>query len=144
LHYRAGSVSVLELHGNIHRTRCSIEGVVVEGHDEDDAPPQCPACGGWLRPDVVWFGEMLDAWILGEAERRASECDVFISVGTSAQVYPAAALPQTAKRAGAALIEINIDDTALSSHADYVLREPATSGVAQLEGLLNTLGRRSG
>jgi NAD-dependent deacetylase len=143
LHRRAGSDQVLELHGNLHRTKCSNEDVVVQDWDEDgQVPPRCRACGGPLRPDVVWFGEMLDAWIVGEAERLAGQCDVFASIGTSAQVYPAASLPLVAKRAGATVVEINVEETPVSGYADVVLREPASTGVPKLLEMLPRLRRR--
>ena len=122
LHARAGSRNVTELHGNILRSKCSLEETVVEDFDEDEAPPVCPGCGAPLRPDVVWFGEALP----GEAFRAASEaaraCDVFLSVGTSSLVYPAAALPFEALENGAALVEINPHGTPLTPHAAHALR----------------------
>lgn len=143
LHRRAGSRNVLELHGNLNRTRCADEDVVVQDWEDDGhVPPHCRACGGLLRPDVVWFGEMLDAWILGEAERLARSCDVFVSIGTSASVHPAAALPVLARDAGARVIEINVEETPVSAHADVVLRGPASAGVARLLELLPDLPRR--
>lgn len=143
LHRRAGSRNLLELHGNIQRSKCSVEGVVVQGHDEDVELPRCPVCGAYLRPDVVWFGEMLDAWTLGEAERLARHCDVFVSIGTSAEVYPAAALPQAAKQAGALVIEINPEETPVSAYADQVWREAASVGTGRLALALKDAGRRA-
>lgn len=125
LHQRAGSRDVVELHGNIARVKCFDGCGVVEAYDETGRPPRCPACGAWLRPDVVWFGEMLPPEALATAERAAAECDAFLSVGTSAVVYPAADLPWRAKRAGAVLVEINRDETPLSGQVDHLLRGPA-------------------
>lgn len=142
LHRRAGSRNLLELHGNIGRSKCSVEGVVVQGHDEDVELPRCPVCGAFLRPDVVWFGEMLDAWTLAEAERLARECDVLVSIGTSAEVYPAAALPQSAKQAGALVIEINPVETPVSAYADQVWREPAGAATGRLADALRAVRRR--
>jgi len=143
LHRRAGSAHLLELHGNLHRTKCSTEDVVVQDWDEDgQVPPRCRACGAPLRPDVVWFGEMLDAWMLGEAERLARQCDVFVSIGTSALVHPAASLPLVAKRAGATVVEVNIEETPVTGYADVVLREPAITGVPKLLEMLPSLRQR--
>jgi NAD-dependent SIR2 family protein deacetylase len=89
LHQRAGSTDVLELHGNIHRIKCFAENVVVNDWRESlDAPPRCPRCGNWLRPDVVWFGEMLPQGALGAAHAAAAACQVFLSVGTSTYLCP--------------------------------------------------------
>ena len=123
LHQRAGSQRVIELHGNIHRSKCIRENRVVDDwRDEDGVPPRCPRCGAFLRPDVVWFGEMLPAAALEEAEAAAHSCDVFFSVGTSAAVYPAAQLPLTARDAGATVIEVNKDPTRISGAVTYSLR----------------------
>jgi NAD-dependent deacetylase len=108
LHQRAGSSRVLELHGNIMRTRCSRDGNPVERWaDGSDLPPLCPACGAPLRPDVVWFGEPLPAAALDAAWRAAGACEVFLSIGTSNLVEPAASLPWRAASAGAEVIVIN-------------------------------------
>ena len=125
LHQRAGSRDVIELHGNILRTKCSVEGVVVEDYAEEEPPPVCPSCGAPLRPDVVWFGEMLPPGALGAASEATRGADVFLCVGTSSLVYPAAALPFEALENGAMLVEINPDQTPLTPHADYSIRGPA-------------------
>jgi NAD-dependent deacetylase len=126
LHQRAGSRQVVELHGNITRTKCFEEGVVVEEWPEtDQVPPPCPTCGGWLRPDVVWFNEMLPANELARAEVASRECEIFFSVGTSSLVYPAASLPLAARSSGALVVEVNVDATPLTKRADYFLRGPA-------------------
>ena len=126
LHQRAGSIRVVELHGNITQVRCSREGTrVAQWDDSDDAPPRCAACGAFLRPDVVWFEEMLPDDALEAAEDAATRCDVLLVVGTSAEVYPAAALPAIARRRGAQVVEINPDTTPLTAQADHVLHGPA-------------------
>jgi len=94
LHQRAGSGNVVELHGNIQRTKCFTENTVVtEWPDTADVPPKCPRCGGLLRPDVVWFEEAMPEVETELAFRVSRECDVFFSIGTSTMVHPAAALP---------------------------------------------------
>lgn len=125
LHQRAGSSGVIELHGNISRIRCSNGCGVIGAFPAEESPPGCPHCGHHLRPDVVWFGELLPHEALERATRAASECDVFLSVGTSALVYPAAQLPLSALHAGAAVVEINPDETPLSRRASYVLQGTA-------------------
>lgn len=108
LHTEAGSVRLFELHGNIRRVRCSVEGAVVPTWEErDDLPPACPACGALLRPDVVWFGELLPARAAQEAWRAAEQADLFLSVGTSNLVEPAASLPWLAHRRGASVLVVN-------------------------------------
>jgi NAD-dependent deacetylase len=130
LHARAGSRALVELHGNLARVRCSREGRIVERWDEpfDGLPPRCPHCGAFLRPDVVWFDEMLPARALAQAEDDAARCDLMIVAGTSAEVHPAASLPLIAKAAGARLVEVNPHETPLTRLADHVIRE--RSGVA--------------
>jgi NAD-dependent deacetylase len=126
LHQRAGSERVLVYHGNILRDRCTAEGVVVQC-PERAAPglPRCPACGALLRPDVVWFGEAIPREPMLEAAVAADTCDVFLSVGTSSLVYPAAGLAEAALRRGATVIEVNPNATDLSDAVHVVLQGPA-------------------
>src|SRR5574341_154130 len=99
LHQQAGSRGVIELHGNLQRTKCFEENVVVEAWPiTGAAPPRCPRCGGLLRPDVVWFGEALPQPALAAAVEAAQACDLFFAIGTSALVQPAASLPFEAIR----------------------------------------------
>src|SRR3712207_5027999 len=113
-HWMAGSRDMVELHGNIARTKCFDEGVPVDSWEETgEVPPRCPHCGGDLRPDVVWFGEGIPAHALHKALEATQECDVFLCVGTSAMVEPAASLPLIAKRHQARVAEINPQQTAL-------------------------------
>jgi NAD-dependent deacetylase len=125
LHHRAGSRTVLELHGSIARARCSRERTVFESWAEDGEPPPCPDCGAPLRPDVVWFGETLPAGVLEAAVRAAWSCDLLLSVGTSGLVEPAASLPFEALRYGATLVEVNPASTPLTDFAHFVLAGPA-------------------
>ena len=117
LHARAGSKRIVELHGNIHRFRCFENACASSNFDVEHG--RCRSCGGNLRPDVVWFGEMLPPAALETAMTAADECDVFFSIGTSSVVYPAADLWRRAKERGAIVIEINKDATALTPLADY-------------------------
>jgi NAD-dependent deacetylase len=126
LHQRAGSPGVLEYHGNILRDRCTVEQIVAERSEDARAGlPRCAACGGLLRPDVVWFGEAIPAGPMTLAAAAAEDCDVFLSVGTSSLVYPAAGLAEVALRRRATVIEINPNATDLSPHADLVLAGPS-------------------
>jgi NAD-dependent deacetylase len=132
LHQRAGSRGLIELHGNILRTRCSAEGIEVDEHEASESPPVCPSCGAPLRPDVVWFGEMLPPGALDAASEAARGADIFLSIGTSSLVYPAAALPYEALEGGAILVEVNPEETPLTPYADYALRGPADDVLPRL------------
>jgi len=126
LHRRAGSQNVIELHGNITRTKCfDEETIVTSWPDTDEVPPRCPRCHGLLRPDVVWFGEQLPHGALSRAVEAARQSHVFLSVGTSAVVQPAASLPLEAVQNGALTVEINPQPTPISPYMDYVLPGPA-------------------
>jgi len=113
LHQRAGSTDVIEFHGNLFSDRCFAEGRPVDC-DQESAVPQCPACGSPVRPGVVWFGEAIPESALNESFAAATDCDVFLSVGTSSLVYPAAGLGELAHASGAVTIEINPNPTAQS------------------------------
>jgi NAD-dependent deacetylase len=110
LHQRAGSSTVHELHGNIFRTRSQGDGQVVESWlDTGESPPRCPRTGAILRPDVVLFGEMLPPLPWDAASHAAPSCDVFLSIGTSGVVEPAASLVRYAQMAGATVVVTNLD-----------------------------------
>ena len=116
LHQRAGSTRVIELHGNISRVKCSREDRIVEAWEETDAPPPlCPHCRAHLRPDVVWFGEVLPEQAVRDATEATAACDVFFSIGTSGLVYPAASFINFANRSGAMVVVINPDEEAQAS-----------------------------
>jgi NAD-dependent deacetylase len=125
LHDAAGSRRILKLHGDIWRLRCTVCGAdwIDRSVPLRALPPLC-ACGGLARPAVVWFGEMLPREILREAE-RAAEADVFLLIGTSAVVYPAAGLVPSAKAAGATVMEINLEPTFFSGIVDFAFRGQA-------------------
>jgi NAD-dependent deacetylase len=133
LHQLAGSRKVIELHGNITRTKCFDEGTIISTwKDTGDVPPKCPNCGGLLRPDVVWFEEPLPEAEIAQAQKASRSCDVFLSVGTSTVVYPAAALPFEAMRSGATVVEINPQPTPLTDKAEFVLSGAAGSVLPEL------------
>ena len=140
-HQAAGNRKVLEIHGNILRSRC------VECHKiynskpyiMKDHLPHCE-CGGLLRPDVVWFGEALSEDLLKQSYEAAQSCEIFFSIGTSSIVQPAASFPVVAKNHGAYLVEINVENTPLSSIADEVLLGKAGEILPELvekAGILN-------
>lgn len=121
LHSKAGSRSVVELHGNIWKLRCTREGTVEEVRDNPlpHIPPICPNCGSFLRPHIVWFGESLDPVVLDRAYDLSESCQVMFVIGTSAVVHPAASLPYAAARAGAKIVEVNLEPTSLTPHANF-------------------------
>jgi NAD-dependent deacetylase len=122
LHQRAGSDNVIEFHGNLFDERCFVKGCAVAGEaDHSSAVPSCPACGGNIRPGVVWFGEAIPERALSDATSAATDCDLFFSIGTSSLVWPAAGLADTARRAGAMIVEINPNATSLSGRSDFCL-----------------------
>jgi len=126
LHELAGSGKVLKLHGDIWRLRCTACGANFPNRRVPlpKIPPHC-ACGGLARPGVVWFGEPLPEGMMNEAEHAVAAAEVFVVIGTSAVVYPAAGLVPFAKAAGAKVIEINTETTAFSATVDCCLQGPA-------------------
>lgn len=144
LHERAGQNNVLELHGNITKSRCERCGFLQALQVDFEIPPTCNRCGSRCRPNVVWFGETLPPQILQLALNAFATCDVAIVIGTSGVVEPAASLARFAKQPrqpkqprqtnqeGAFVIEINPDETPLSSVADLSLRTSASEGMKLL------------
>lgn len=122
LHRLAGSRRMLEIHGSIWEVRCLACGAVREDRRVPlPIPPHCDACGGLLRPNVVWFGESLNPDILRQAKAALTRCDLVLVVGTSAVVQPAASFALWARGAGAKIVEINPDPTPLTAHCDFAL-----------------------
>jgi NAD-dependent deacetylase len=125
LHQAAGSRDVIELHGNIRRVKCFDNDHIAKSWTDGDPVPRCAVCGSMLRPDVVWFGEVLPEEALSEAMGAAADCDVFLSIGTSSVVEPAALLPGIAKNSGAKVIEVNPAETPITAIADFSFRGAA-------------------
>jgi NAD-dependent deacetylase len=127
LHRRAGSGVVHELHGNIERNYCIGCGRAFSNAEvlAQEGVPRCTECGKAIRPDVVWFGEQLPPEEWDRSVRAAQSADVFLSIGTSGVVYPAASLPQISKSSGAYLVEINPEPTPLTDMADEFLQGPS-------------------
>lgn len=128
LHERAGSDTVIHLHGSLHQPRCATCGRSHAFPDEMPnepeggrrlPPPRCTRCRGLIRPGVVWFGESLPEGAFYQAQEAAENCDLLISVGTSSLVYPAAGLPHLAKAHGSLLVQINPQPTNLDGHATW-------------------------
>jgi len=134
LHCRAGNKRVLELHGNIERSYCIdcrkfVEDVEVTSEKK---VPRCSSCNGLIRPDVVWFGEMLPEGVFEAATKAARQCELFLTIGTSAVVYPAAGLPMTARNQGAYVVEVNTEPTEISHTVNETLLGKAGEVLPQL------------
>jgi NAD-dependent deacetylase len=140
LHERAGTRNVTRFHGSLGslacRDRCSGAPETWEAPGPlAEVPPRCPHCGGLARPGVVWFGEAIPAEAL-RAAAEAVDCDVFLAVGTSAVVYPAAGLIHEAGARGACTVEINPDATPATGGLDLVLPGPAETVLDRVERVL--------
>ncbi|WP_344446820.1 SIR2 family NAD-dependent protein deacylase [Kitasatospora nipponensis] len=144
LHQRAGlpDRKVLELHGSARRVQCvrcrrygEMSAALARVAAGEDDPP-CRECGGILKPATVMFGERLDPEVIGKAEAVARACELFIAVGSTLQVHPAALLPQIAVESGARLIIVNAEPTPYDPVADQVLREPISSALPALVATL--------
>jgi NAD-dependent deacetylase len=133
LHERAGSTDVIRLHGNIAGNKCfyncqgsptPVDVSQIEW-DKTSGPPPCPYCGRWVRPDVVWFGEMLPPDALSRAAELLTRTEVILVVGTSGVVSPAAEMPLIAKQHGAGIIEVNPYKSQITPIADIWLEAPS-------------------
>jgi NAD-dependent deacetylase len=135
LHQRAGSNDVIEFHGNLFDDRCfSCSAPAVA--DESLDVPICLDCGGNLRPGVVWFGESIPEAALNDSCAAASDCDVFLSVGTSSLVYPAAGLATLAGENDALVVEINPNPTPHASNFDIAIAGKSGLVIPELINLL--------
>lgn len=124
LHQRAGSANIAELHGNITRSfciDCEHDATTADLQNAAEGQATCPDCGGYFRPDVVWFGEMLPEREITQADAAARRADVFLSIGTSAIVHPAAGLPIIAREYGAYVAEINLEPSAIAEYMSEVV-----------------------
>jgi NAD-dependent deacetylase len=138
LHFRAGTTRLTEIHGNRFLVRCMNcgERSPLDRVSFEMMPPLCTGCGGVLKNDTVMFGEPIPDDALRECYRQAALADVFLVIGTSAVVYPAADFPVMAKRRGVPLIEINPEPSALSELADVAIRARAGEALPRLVGML--------
>jgi NAD-dependent protein deacetylase/lipoamidase len=141
LHERAGTRDVIRFHGSIWELKCArqCDGMPAVWEDRTAPlavlPPGCPHCGGLARPNVVWFGEEIDRDVLRRCQ-GAIDCDVFLSIGTSSVVYPAAGLLHEAKRHGAATVEINPAATDAASVVDLAIAAPAEDILPAIDRML--------
>lgn len=134
MHQRAGTRDVVELHGSLWRVRCEGCGVVQENHDLAMKIIR-HECGGLWRPDITWFGDALDGSVFEQAVAAVESCDVFIAVGTSGVVYPAAGLPELAMQSGAWLVEVNPEMTSLTHLYDLHLPLKASEALVHIFNL---------
>ncbi len=136
LHPRAGSRRLVELHGSIHRSRCTgchrVDDLPKEVEADDAPDPVCGTCGKILRPHIVWFGEMYQPGVMETATAAAEGADVAIVAGTSAMVWPPIALALHAQSRGAFLIDVNPESTSVSVQADQHLAAPAGEALPAL------------
>ena len=132
LHQRAGASDVVELHGSLWRVRCDREHLIREDTSVPMSPRQC-TCGAYFRPDIVWFEDSLREETLRRAQELLLACDLLVTVGTSAVVYPAAELPRIAMKNGATTVEINLEDTPVSALYQHRLRGKASEILASLQ-----------
>jgi len=136
LHIRAGTARLIRLHGSLWTLACWNECGATPWRDERvpfaALPPRCAQCKGLARPAVVWFGEALDADDVNAA-LDACACDVFLTVGTSSIVYPAAGLVHEAQRLGAFTVEVNLDPTPASRVVDLAIQGPAEVVLPEVE-----------
>lgn len=143
LHQRAGSRDVLELHGNLFEDRCTRCARIFDRSHAKEVPPplpSCDACGHLLRPGVVWFGETLPPAVWEAAEAAVLRARLLLVVGTSAVVYPAAGLVDTAQSGGSAVIEINLESTPISERVDLALQGKAAEILPRLAEMLGSRG----
>ncbi len=138
LHELAGTAGVLRMHGSLWEVSCCnrCAGSPTRWEDRrtefDELPPRCPHCRGLIRPGVVWFGESLDPEVLRRCD-AALDCDIFMTIGTSSVVYPAASFAPEAKRRGAFTVEINPEATPASNVLDLSIRESAEAALVAVE-----------
>lgn len=133
LHEQAGSSNIIHLHGNIAQNKCfnnckgkpTLIDITTLDYDKENGPPACPHCGGHVRPNVVWFHEILPELELSQAIESSQRADVMLVVGTSGLVHPAARLPALAKQSGATIIEVNPDYSMITRLADIKLDAPS-------------------
>ena len=132
MHQRAESESVIELHGSLWRVRCQNEGWAKDDLKLGQYTKRKCDCGAWLRPDIIWFSDMLNPDTVQQADEAVSTCDLFVSIGTSGVVWPAAGYPQLAKSTGALCIELNPQPSEQSLIYDRVYKGKAGELLPQL------------
>jgi len=131
LHQRAGSTNVIELHGSLWRLQCPNDQKIYQLMPNVPAPLRC-TCGHWLRPAITWFGDNLDLATFTKASKIISDCTLFVAVGTSGVIWPAAGLPQIAARKGVQMVEINPEENDLSPLYGNQIRDLAANVLPKL------------
>lgn len=140
LHHRAGSKNVYELHGNLFDNHCNdCDLIYLDEVKLIPNLPECNVCGGAVRPSVVWFGEQLPDDVLSLSYEMSQKSDIFFTIGTSSEVYPAAQLPYLAKEAGAYVVEINPNPTSFTKYANLSIQEPSGKILPQILELIKQL-----
>tara|TARA_B100000886_G_C20399080_1_gene481751 strand:+ start:845 stop:1546 length:702 start_codon:yes stop_codon:yes gene_type:complete len=136
MHQRADSKNVLELHGSLWRMRCDHDNLTINDLENYKYVKRMCKCGSWLRPDIVWFEDSLDHKIMNRAAAIISGCDLFVSIGTSGLVWPAAGYINLAKNSGALCVDINPEEGNFNSVFDVKIRDIASKGLDQLLKIL--------
>ena len=131
MHQLSGSEYVIELHGSLWRLRCLQEGKIIEDRGKYYNSKRCD-CGAWLRPDIIWFGDNLNRLTVEQAYESSGKADLFISIGTSGQVWPAAGIPRIARKNSAFMIEINPEETEVSYMFEEHIRELSSTALRKL------------
>jgi NAD-dependent deacetylase len=133
MHQRAGNRNVIELHGSLWRLRCPYDGISKD-IGEKYKNYRCEKCGSWLRPDITWFGDTFNQGVVSETIEVIRSCNLFVSIGTSGVVYPAAGFPRFAKENNARCIEINPEANEMSFLYDEAIRDRAGKALPKLFG----------
>ena len=136
MHQRAYSKNVLELHGSLWRLRCDEDNSTINDLENYKYVKRMCKCGSWLRPDIVWFEDSLDHKIMNRAAAIISDCDLFVSIGTSGLVWPAAGYINLAKNSGALCVDINPEEGNFNSVFDVKIRDIASKGLDKLLKIL--------
>jgi NAD-dependent deacetylase len=129
---RAGVRVAAELHGSMWRVRCATHGVTPDEGQGAFRHRRCPQCNAWLRPDITWFEDNVDADVFARAGELVTRADLFVSIGTSGAVWPAAGFAQQARRSGARMVEINPEDNEASSPYETQIRAAASAAIPAL------------
>ena len=132
IHQRENANRIIELHGSLWRLRCENEQKIIIDNKKASYQRRKCSCGNWLRPDIIWFQDMLKQNIVSQAVKLISKCELFISIGTSGMVWPAAGYPQLAKSNGALCIEVNTEQSAVSHIYDKFIKKNASLGLVDL------------
>ena len=136
MHQRAHSKNVLELHGSLWRLRCDEDNSTINDLENYKYVKRMCKCGSWLRPNIVWFEDSLDQKIMNRAAAIISDCDLFVSIGTSGLVWPAAGYINLAKNSGALCVDINPEEGNFNGVFDVKIRDIASKGLGKLLKIL--------